>query len=141
MKRFLAIILALVLCLGTQAQVFAATNNESTTVSTRGIGGGSQSGWSGEIPVYLSEGGNNGSVVFRIYGNSDTDVYFWVKDPSGRKVTASRYENSTPLQPNGGAEQTIYFNAGCTAPAGTYTVGWTAYVTSSTTVNVWICYW
>lgn len=140
MKRFCAIVLAMVLFVGMQMQVFAVSNKDIETFSARGVGSGSQSGWSGEFSVYLDEGGNNGSVVFRIYGNSDRDVYFWVKDPNGNKVTPYKYEISTALQPNDGEEQTIYFKNGYTAPKGTYTVGWTAYGTTSTTVNAKILY-
>lgn len=65
-----------------------------------------------------------------------------VTDPNGNVVVdRARPGSSTPLYPKNGAEQTIYFRSGYSAPSGKYTIRYTAISGSAITIKTWICSW
>lgn len=153
-KKFLALLLSAVLCFSLSVTAFASdskgsnesaveTTSNNSGISPYGMNYGSSTGIQGVFNVNLTSGGNSGSAVFRIYTSDQSAcVYFKITDPNGKVViNRSTPGVSTPLYPKNGAEQTIYFNSGCSAPAGRYTISYTVVSGVKATINTWICSW
>ena len=145
MKRFLSIVMVLVLCFAMSAvPAFAAESDTSENISplaARSMGYNSGTGYSGSFTVNVPSSGSSGKVTIRITGpDQNQAVWFKVTDPNGRVV----WDHSTldtvgkmGVLPQNGAE--IISPAFSNAVAGNYTVTFTTLV--QVTIDCWVYNW
>ena len=145
MKKALAIVLAITLCLSMSATTYAAEIETPVTdpivYEDMGWNQGTISGMWGSFQVYLPSGSSSmtGQATFRFYSSDTTDrVYIKLMKPNGTVV----WDQSVPsvhhgIDPDGEEHYSPTFSG---ATAGYYTVEWTYYGTGGT-LNCWVYNW